>query len=202
MNSIKLFRRLAALLLAVALLGGMGACRRGDDYTPKPKAYLRFSFPAHRYERYDTVALPFTFEHAAGSHVVIKKNDPDEKYVDILYPAYRGVVFLTYKPLRSPQALAGQTDTSYQLLKMHFNYTSGVEEDHYVDAAQQVYSTTYHLKGSNVASTYQFWATDSLHHFLRGSLYLDQTPNNDSLAPILEYLQEDLNHLIETLVWR
>ena len=63
-------------------------------------------------------------------------------------------------------------------------------------------STTYHLKGQNVASTYQFWATDSTRHFLRGSLYIDCTPNNDSLAPVLTYIQEDINHLIESIRWR
>lgn len=201
MYSSKYLASVASLLLLVALCLCSG-CRRGDDYTPKPKAYLRFSFPAKSYVPYDTAAVPFSFERAAGTRVVMKKDEAQEKYLDILYPRYRGVVFLTYKPMRGVEDLAGQVDTSYELLKMHFDYSSGVEESHYANAATHVYSTTYRLKGSNVASTYQFWATDSLHHFLRGSLYLDQTPNNDSLAPVLEYLQQDLDRLIETLVWR
>jgi gliding motility-associated lipoprotein GldD len=192
----------AVLLLVVVAGSALVSCHHDGDYTPKPRTYLRFSFPEKSYVRYDTAALPFTFESAKEAHLVMKKDEPGEKYLDILYPKYKGVVFLTYKPMRGPQDLAGQIDTSYELLKMHFDYSSGVEEEHFVNPAKHIYSTTYHLKGSNVASTYQFWATDSLHHFLRGSLYLDQTPNNDSLAPVLEYLQKDLNHLIETLVWK
>ena len=65
-----------------------------------------------------------------------------------------------------------------------------------------MHSTVWRLRGRNVASTYQFFATDSLHHFLRGALYINRTPNNDSLAPVLEYIQADLDHLIETLRWR
>ncbi len=197
-NSCFLFRLVVVLLLCTMLLP---SCRR-DDYTPKPKAYLRFDFPEKDYTLCDTVALPFSFERAVEAQLLIKKNTPYEKYIDILYPAYRGVVFLTYKPLCGLQDLAGQVDTSYSLLKMHFDYSSGVEEQRFVNPVERVYGTTYHIKGSNVASTYQFWLTDSTRHFLRGSLYLDHTPNNDSLAPVLAYLQHDLEHFIETLSWR
>ena len=82
------------------------------------------------------------------------------------------------------------------------SFSSGIDENRFVDRPHRVSGTTYHLKGQNVASTYQFWATDSNRHFVRGALYIDCTPNNDSLAPVLEYIQEDINHLIETIRWR
>ena len=53
-----------------------------------------------------------------------------------------------------------------------------------------------------MASTCQFWLTDSSRHFLRGALYLNHTPNNDSLAPVIDYIQTDIEHLVETLRWR
>lgn len=177
------------------------SCGHRHDYTPKPQAYLRFDFPPKAYEVYDTAALPFSFECATAANVTLKKDTPRDKWVDILYPDHNGVVFLSYKPLKGPEDLRGQIDTSYELLKVHFDYSSGVDEQQYVNPARHVYATTYLLKGSNVASTYQFWVTDSSHHFLRGSLYLDCTPNNDSLAPVLDYLQQDLVHLLETLTW-
>lgn len=199
-------RHIKNIAVALTLLTGMAClftgCRGNGDYTPKPKAYLRFDFPPKDYSAYDTAALPFTFERASEAYCVMKKDQPRDKWVDVVYPARKGVVFLTYKQMRGVSDLAGQIDTSYELLKQHFSYSSGVEEEHFANPASHVYATTYHLKGSDVASTFQFYATDSLHHFLRGSLYLDQTPNNDSLAPLLEYLQQDVVHLIETLRWK
>lgn len=193
-------------IIALALLGGLTClfigCRGSSDDIPKPKAYLRFDFPPKVYSTYDTAALPFTFERASEAHCVMKKDLFRDKWVDVLYPTRKGVMFLTYKRMQGSRELAGQIDTSYELLKQHFNYSSGVEEEHFVNPASHVYATTYHLKGNNVASTFQFYATDSIHHFLRGSLYLDQTPDNDSLAPLLDYLQQDVVHLIETLQWR
>ena len=190
----------------------LGACH--NDYTPKPQAYIRIDMPAHKYARLDTlpgnfegirvpgVVLPFTFEINDGVGVALKKNNQREVWVDLNYPEWDGVVFLSYKRLGSMEDLRGQTDTSLRLMESHYQFASGVEEDHFESTEHQVYGTTYRLHGSRVASTYQFWVTDSAHHFLRGARYLNRTPNNDSLAPVLEYIQADLDHLVETLHWR
>jgi gliding motility-associated lipoprotein GldD len=57
------------------------------------------------------------------------------------------------------------------------------------------------LKG-NAATANQFFATDSVKHFLRGALYFEATPNEDSLRPVNNFLREDLKHLINTLQWK
>jgi gliding motility-associated lipoprotein GldD len=60
----------------------------------------------------------------------------------------------------------------------------------------------FDIRGVNVASMYQFYITDSSKHFIRGALYFDHAPNNDSLAPVIEFLKADIDHLIETFTWR
>lgn len=178
------------------------SCGGSDSYTPKPRGYLRIDLPAKSYVAYDTAALPFRFEYAADANIDLKRNDKRLKWVDLRYPKLNGIIFLSYIPLNKPSDLAGEVDTSYRLLSKHFEFSSGVNERAFVNEDAHVYATTYQLQGQNVASTYQFWATDSLRHFLRGSLYIDCVPNNDSLAPVLEYLQADIDHLLETLEWR
>ena len=189
---------ICAIMAAVVFV----SCGGSDVYTPKPKGYMRIDLPCKSYSVYDTAALPFLFERAAAATVDLKKNERRLKWVDLKYPELNGVIFLSYIPINSLKDLAGQVDTSYQLLSKHFGFSSGVDERQFVDERNKVYATTYRLQGQNVASTYQFWATDSTSHFLRGSLYIDCVPNNDSLAPVLEYLQQDLDHLLETLKWR
>ena len=141
-------------------------------------------------------------EKASNAELHMKKNTAANKWVDIVYPDLGGVMFLTYKPIAGSKALAGQIDTAYEMLTMHFDHSSGIDEKAYTDETNRIWATTYELKGRNTASTFQFWATDSCRHFLRGSLYLNCTPNNDSLAPVLEYLRQDARHLLETLRWR
>ncbi len=215
------------LILAALAVMLFAACGDGS-YTPKPEAYLRINMPEHDYWLVDTLpmgdeylTLPFIFEAndsaelklkrprqvatVSASGVKYEKLPPskfNEVWLDINYPQWNGVVFLTYRRMLSPDSLRGQVDMSYRLLEQHFNFSSGVEEQQFENPENRVFATTYHIKGRNVASTYQFWATDSVKHFLCGALYINESPNNDSLAPVLDYLQQDVDHLIETLRWK
>ena len=100
------------------------------------------------------------------------------------------------------KSLKYRMDNSYKFVEDHYAFTSGIDENRFEDRAHKLAGTTYHLKGQNVASTYQFWVTDSVSHFLRGAMYIDCTPNNDSLSPVLTYIREDIDHMIETIRWR
>jgi hypothetical protein len=53
-----------------------------------------------------------------------------------------------------------------------------------------------------VATAHQFFLTDSTKHFLRGALYFDATPNEDSLRPVNAFLQAEMKHLIQTFRWK
>ena len=188
-------------MLLAAGMALLAACGNGNE-TPKPQAYLRIDLPPHAYSVCDTATLPFTFELSNLAEVQWKKNLPRDKWFTIAYPKYKGYVFMTYKAMNGVRDLRAQIDTSYKFVEGHFSFSSGIDENKFVDREHHLSGTTYHLKGQNVASTYQFWVSDSNRHFIRGALYIDCTPNNDSLAPVLDYLQEDINHLIESIRWR
>ncbi|MBR4738847.1 MAG: hypothetical protein IK058_02480, partial [Bacteroidales bacterium] len=173
------------------------ACHH-NDYAPKPYAYLRIDMPEHNYWLVDTlptsieghtlpgITLPFIFEANDCVELTLKKPRQvctfnadgsvkpervsfNEVWLDIKYPQWDGVIFLTYKHLNGPDDMRGQIDTSSRLLEQHYQFTSGVEEQGYEDAKNKVYGTVYYLKGTKVASTCQFWLTDSSRHFLRGA---------------------------------
>ena len=44
--------------------------------------------------------------------------------------------------------------------------------------------------------------TDSTEHFFRGALYFNCQPNQDSIAPMLDYMREDIVRLMESFEWR
>ena len=211
-------------LMAVLCATLLAACHNGD-YTPKPQAYVRIDMPEHEYFLLDTMRInpgdtlffdgdtaihlsgltktfPFVFEANKCIEWTEKDAPRGERWIDLMYPQWDGVVFLTYKRLAGPDDLRGQIDTSSRLLEKHYQLASGVDEQRFDSDDGTVHAITWRLMGNKVASTYQFYATDSAHHFLRGGLFLNRTPNNDSLAPILNYIQADLDHLIETLHWR
>ena len=63
-----------------------------------------------------------------------------------------------------------------------------------------MYGILYQIKG-NAASQVQFLLTDSVKHFLRGALYFNNRPNKDSIAPVANYITEDIVRLMETAEW-
>lgn len=200
-------------------------CACHNDYTPKPYAYLRIDLPEHKYFLLDTMrtspgdtlffdgdtaialtgitkTFPFIFEANQCIEWTEKDAPKGEQWIDLMYPQWNGVVFLTYRSLPSPDSLQGQVDVSTRLLEQHYQIASGIEEQAYEDHKNNVYGNVYYLKGNKVASTCQFWLTDSSRHFLRGAFFLNVTPNNDSLAPVIDYIQADIEHMVETLRWR
>ena len=174
----------------------------GDNPVPKPKAYIRIDMPQKEYRLYDTVALPFTFECPGEASVIWKQNDKRTKYFDILYPQYKGIINLTYKHFNNYEDLSALVDTASRMLALHHSQSTGEREVTLADPEGRVYATVVKVEGKNAGSTYQFWLTDSCQHFLRGALFLNYTPNNDSLAPVIEYLQADVDHIVESLQWR
>ena len=91
-------------------------------------------------------------------------------------------------------------EDNIRLAYKHVVKADAIEEQLYIDEDKNIYALIFEIKG-DAASPLQFLATDSLRHFLRGSLYFDARPNRDSLAPVIDYITEDIFHLVETLQW-
>ena len=64
-----------------------------------------------------------------------------------------------------------------------------------------MYGLTYKIEGSGAASPYQFFLTDSASHFVRGALYFNMKPNNDSLEPVIDFISKDIEHMLNTMEW-
>jgi gliding motility-associated lipoprotein GldD len=84
--------------------------------------------------------------------------------------------------------------------KQHTDISTGIN-DSLMKTPNGVEGIYFSLRG-NTATANQFFLTDSTKHFLRGALYFNTSPNEDSLGIVNDFLQEDLHHLINTLRWR
>ena len=92
-------------------------------------------------------------------------------------------------------------EDSRSLSMKHISKASGIEEETLADRDSRKYGAVFHVKGSS-ASALQFYLTDSTKHFLRGSLYFYAPPNPDSLAPVLQFVEEDIRILLESFRWK
>jgi len=176
---------------------GFASCNQ--DYTPKPRGYMRISLPEKEYKLIET-GCPYSFEIATYS--VFKpdtRTQSDSCWFNIEYPQFKAQLYFSYLPINGN--LAGYLEDSRELTNKHISKASGIEETLIIKDDTRVYGMLYTVEGSRAASPLQFHLTDSTDHFLRGALYFNVSPNNDSLAPVIDFLKEDIRHLIETLKW-
>ena len=89
-----------------------------------------------------------------------------------------------------------------KMVKFHYQKADDVQYSVIKDPETHLWGQTYEIYGKEVATPFQFWLTDSAHRFVRATRYFDETPNNDSLQPVIQYLKEDAMHLINTFEWR
>lgn len=185
------------------LLFALTSC--SSDYTPKPRAYLRIDLPEKSYQYSQLNTLPYTFEYPVYADAVSssKIENPNRRYwINLEFPSLGGIIHITYNPLDSAEQLFGYVDSSYQTMFMiHKDKLTGINERVYEDEEHQIYGVLYELKGTRVASPYQFYVTDKENHFLRGALYFQTQPNNDSLAPVIDYVKEDIEHFMSSIRW-
>jgi gliding motility-associated lipoprotein GldD len=184
---------LVLLFLSIFLAG----CK--EEVLPKPKGYFRIDLPEKKYAEYSG-NCPFTTEIPEYSRVEVfeKHNSGDSCWFNIVVPRYNARIHCTYVNVQSN--LDKLLRDSYEYAFKHEVKATAIERIVLEDDESKVYGLVYDIKG-DVASQVQFYLTDSSAHFLRGSLYFQNTPNADSLAPVVAFLKEDILHLAETLEW-
>ncbi len=170
------------------------------NYTPLPRGYFRIDLPEHSYKLSDTL-YPYYFEYPVYTELKKPSEDPNQKYwLNIEYPQFKATVFLSYKYVNNN--LVTYLEDAYTLVSKHIPKAEDIKDSMIVDRERNLYGLTYKIEGSGAASPYQFFVTDSASHFVRGALYFNIVPNNDSLEPVINFISKDIEHLINTLEWR
>jgi len=198
-----IIRRTRILTLLILLCASYG-CRHIP--VPKPRGHFRIDLPEHQYIQFNnrtgkTQNIPLSFEYPAYGNLTFQgENGSDPGWFNIEFPSYKAKIYLTYKDVNND--LDSLLDQSYDLnVKYHIAKADAIKEQVFSNRKNKVYGILYDLKG-NTASAVEFYVTDSLSHYLRGSLYFATEPNADSLAPVINFFREDIMHLVETLKWK
>lgn len=183
---------------ASSLLVLCGSC--SDVVVPKPRGYFRITLPDHDYTRFCRTDAPFSFDHSTLSRVVTeRKIGSNEEWLNIDYPSLNCKIHVTYLKLSKEQEDMAYED-NHRLLFKHTVAADAIVSQYFDDESKKVHAAIFTLKG-NAATPAQFSITDSLGQVFRGSLYFFCHPNKDSLAPVVEYVDADLNRLIESFRW-
>lgn len=194
-----------------------------SNYTSKKEGYFKIDFPKKVYTTFNEPGYPYTFEYPVYAKIAKDSSFFDQGaknpyWINIVFPSFRGTIFISYKKIggtsvykiKNPDGSYRDSIGKNSFEKMvndsyNLTYKNDVKaysiEDSVMHTPNDITGVFFKLSG-NVATAKQFFLTDTLHHFLRGALYFDATPNEDSLRPVNEFLQQDMKHLINTLKWK
>lgn len=194
-----------------------------STYTSKKQGYYKIDFPKRQYVKFDKPGFPYSFEYPAYATIdkdslYSNRKGQDPYSININFSSLNGKIYITYKVI-------GETSI-YQVKNAGGGYRDSIGKNIFQNLVNDCYNLTYkndvkansiedsvmhtpnnitgiffRLSGS-VATAKQFFLSDTIHNFLRGALYFDATPNEDSLRPVNDFLQEDMNHIINTLQWK
>jgi gliding motility-associated lipoprotein GldD len=181
------------------------ACSHPID--PKRRGYYKINLPVNQGNKlYNIPGFPYKFEYP--SYAEISKDSsffdtkPENDYwLNIDVPSLDARLYISYKTIaksgkNSFDSLLMQTTT---MSFKHSSLANGIEP--------KPFKTTNGIDGvffdvsGDVATSKQFFLTDSVKHFFRGALYFNAAPNNDSLKPVYDFLEKDLNTIANTLQW-
>ena len=187
---------LVALVLACIAI----SCDHDSNYLPKPRGYFRIDLPEKAYTKVDTIEK-YSFECPDYAVITYDRYSPDEKnWINIEMPTFNGSIHMTHKTVDGN--LGEYLEDVHTMLTKHLQKANGVRDSLIVNDESRVYGLFIEMDGKGVATPMQFYLTDSTSNFVRGALYFNFQPDNDSMQPVINFIREDIDHLIETFEWK
>jgi gliding motility-associated lipoprotein GldD len=181
-------KAIIAIVCGILFIG----CKK--DVLPKPSSQLRLDYPVAKYKVFDA-NCPFSFTINDATTITEK---PNCGYT-IAYPKMKATLYITYKPVNGniDKLLRDAQKLTYE----HVIKADDILEQPYINKDKKVYGMFYSVNG-NAATNSQFYATDSIKHFITGSVYFYAKPNFDSILPAASYIKDDMQTLMETIKWK
>ncbi len=172
---------------------------------PKPVAYYEMDFPVRdSLLSFQMNECHFTFKYPNYIEVeqdtLFFNEKPDDPcWLNLKYPTLNGIVHMSYKSLNKND-LYSLTEDYHRMKNKHVVKANYIDESEIKNEDKHLYGLISDV-GGDVASSYQFYITDSTENFVRGSLYFRTEPNADSLKPAVLFVRNDVIDILNSWEW-
>ena len=181
-------------IYTIVILLAFISCK--EEVLPKPRAMLRLDYKSPEYTKV-TTDCGYSFKKNESAILKTPKKTHKCGYI-IDYPKLNASLYLSYRKVDND--IKKLLTDAQNLTQEHVVKADEIIPKEYIDRKNKVYGMYYEVLG-NAASQSQFYVTDSINHFLLGSVYFNVKPNYDSIYPAANYLQNDMRYLMETIRW-
>ena len=190
------------------------SCQEEQQFYPKKRAYHRIELPKIAYHKLENSypfitknnkigdKYPYSFEYSKHVKILPDTSFMAEPFwIEMLYPKLNASVHVSYKSINGNRRVFEEyINDAFKLATKHGSRASSIEE---VKGKTENGDGVmfYYLEG-DIPTTFQYIVTDTVNHFFRAALYVPNSQKNDSLAPILNYVKEDMMHMLKTFDWK
>ena len=194
------------MLMLILIASMYYSCKEESVPIPKPRMYPKVNYPTVQgYQAYDNENCPFSFEYPQYASIhkskAYNKNKAiNDCWFDVSYADLHAVLYCSYSDIIDMKAYQEMIDKNYLLVNKHNRKAEYINESIILKNKKSI-GVQFEIEGK-VATPFQFFMTDTLHHFFRASLYFNAPPNPDSLAPIYKFVKKDIDHMISTFDWK
>lgn len=205
-----------SLIVAIVFLL---ACH--SQYTPKTRGYFKIEFPQKVYQIFDLPNYPYAFEYPKYATIVkdssyFSESPSNPFWINIVFPSFDATIYISYIKIGSTSiykirkngvyadsigvnSLKDLLLKSYALAYKHTYKANNIQDSIFL--TPQGKCTFFKVDGET-ATKYQFFISDSSKNYIRGVLYFNTAPNEDSLTIINDFIKKDMLHLIKTIRWK
>ena len=178
------------IFMLLILFMGYVSCVKEEYYIQKPEALIKISPPSEETLFYENDII--AFHYSASSFL-----QRDEISFSVIYPAYNSKIRFFVSTLE---------DLSIEIY--NFERSIGVHEDQgaLVNANiienpdENIYGVLCYLEGNNIATSAQFFITDSTDYFIRGGVEFNTSINSD-IIPQNRIMRSELLNFVTSFRW-
>lgn len=188
-------------IFILLLIGILGACSSTDNYVPKPHAYPKLSLPHKKYFKFESNDCPFTFNIPHYGIMLPDENAKGKNWYNLHFPTLNATLHLTYYNFKNWETYDSLLADSRSLVNKHLQKAEDIIEEPVSNYNSKVHGLVFHIQG-NTATNLNFFTTDSSKHFLRGALYFNKQTQTDSIYPVFQFLEKDVNEILKSFEWK
>lgn len=185
------------LIIAMGICLASTGCQEKRG-TPKPRAYPRIEYPDRDYQEYSISGCPIHFHYPVYAEIRNKVDQPC--WFDIYMPVFEARIHCSYLPVKNKAEYEDLIQDAF-VIAAKINERSNYMEESRIQNSQGVGGLMLKWSGP-AASPVHFFLTDTTRHFFKAALYFDSRVRPDSLAPIVTFIQKDIDHMISSFRWR
>lgn len=190
-------KKIASFWGVVIGLTLMMGCGESDNNFPRPWGFHRIEIPTSvNYKTFENKPCAFTFEYPDLGEVT--RNPEDSCWVDIYFKRYDCKWHVSQKTYANEQERNQQFEDFRKLVYKHAKKASNIPDIPFENTSGK--GVKFEVYGNVATPVEIFFYNDK--HTMMSTCYFNTAVKNDSLAPIIDFMKKEMDHLMATVKFK